>query len=201
MACKSGLPSRAAAYLFPTLFLAACGSSSDPSFRDRRSRFDGDERGTATLSASVLNEQGTDLAMDPGLGPPVTLSDPATASPTFEVPELGEGETVDLVFQVTATDDRGAPQQASMTVHAEALDMFVFASGEGPVNLKGWRTVDGTVVDLTHFTQATAFIRELHGDALNRIYFVTRLTGTETDLLYQLDPARRRSRGAVGGWN
>ncbi|MEZ6003274.1 MAG: hypothetical protein R3F33_03705 [Planctomycetota bacterium] len=191
MACKSGLPGRAAAYLFPTLFLAACGSSSDPSFQVTAGADSTVyERGTATLSASVLNEQGTPTWQWTQVsGPAVTLSDPATASPTFEVPELGAGETVDLVFQVTATDDRGAPQQASMTVHAEALDMFVFASGEGPVNLKGWRTVDGTVVDLTHFTQATAFIRELHVDALNRIYFVTRLTGTDTDLLYQLDPA------------
>jgi hypothetical protein len=51
-------------------------------------------------------------------GPSVTLSNPTTAKATFVAPSLSS--TADLTFQLTVTDDAGAPASATTVVTVSA---------------------------------------------------------------------------------
>jgi hypothetical protein len=58
-------------------------------------------------------------------GPAVALSDASSASPTFVAPDPGSG-SVDLVFELTVTDDAGAPASDAVQIEAWSSEALSF---------------------------------------------------------------------------
>jgi hypothetical protein len=108
-----------------------------------------EEGAVATLGALASDPDGNPLTYlwQQVSGPPVALSDPASAAPSFTAPEVARSEA-DVVWQVTVTDGYGGHATDEVTVHianlnrapaAQAPANFTVAEG-APVNLVGQAT-------------------------------------------------------------
>jgi predicted outer membrane repeat protein len=78
-----------------------------------------DEGAEVTLDGTGSSDPDSDpltFLWEQTAGPPVTLSDPTSAMPTFVAPAVSDGQCSSLVFQLTVTDPCGATATATTQV-------------------------------------------------------------------------------------
>ncbi len=83
-----------------------------------------DEQVTVTLSGSGSDPSGTPVTFSWAQieGDSVTLSSNTVASPTFTSPEVANGETKTLVFELTVTDGSGRVQTDTVTITVDPIN-------------------------------------------------------------------------------
>ena len=83
-----------------------------------------DEMVTVTLHGSGNDPSGTAVTLSWAQteGEPVTLSSTTNATPTFTSPEVANGETKTLVFELTVTDEHGRVKTDTVTITVDPIN-------------------------------------------------------------------------------
>lgn len=144
-------------------------------------------RATVTLAGSGTDSDGriAAYAWEQVDGPPVTLSDPASAAPTFVAPDVTADAVLD--FQLTVTDDRGLHGRDTVSVTVKYVpppnDAPVASAGQDVTIVEGASVVlHGTATDADGTVKSYAWMQISGPDA-------SKMQGTDTPDLTVWAPA------------